>query len=357
MHRPISYGSALQAYATLRTIEKMGYDAEIIDYQYPNDIHFKKSKNAFGTIKSFLENMFFGFPNVEKERKFKDFYNVFYKMSNYYPTRKSLEENPPEYDIYVTGSDQVWNTKFIKDDTTFLLSFVPEGKKRVAFSSSFAHSQFDENYAELFRKYLTKYEKISVRELSGVEIVKNLTGQNADHVCDPTLLLDKEEWNVVEEKSDLKIKEPYILIFMLCYSFNPYPQAKHIIKEIQKQLKLKVIYLDGVKENYLEPNSKVIKNAGPSDFLHLIRNASYVITDSFHGTLFSILFNIPFTSIVNPQNTDSRVTNFLKRIGMEKNALPFDAMDVAVNEINNNLEEIKRFRDNSHEILKKILNE
>ena len=87
------------------------------------------------------------------------------------------------------------------------------------------------------------------------------------------------------------------------------------------------------------------------------RNASYVITDSFHGTLFSILFNIPFTSIVNPQNTDSRVTNFLKRIGMEKNALPFDAMDVAVNEINNNLEEIERFRDNSHEILKKFLNE
>lgn len=355
MHRPLSYGSALQSYATIKAIHKLGYNAEIIDYKYPNDFHIlSKKPSVIYTILFFIQNLILGFPNKKKNNKFKKFYNRFYKTSRFYSSYEDLMNNPPLYDIYVTGSDQVWNTNFTKGDMAFLLGFAPQSAVKISYSASFAHSQLDQSYHEIFKKQLLKYQYITVREESGVDIINNLIGKSALHVCDPTVLLSREEWNEIADTSTVNVKKKYLLVFMLCYSFNPYPQARSIIHKLSNELNLDVIYLDGIKSDYFEKRSKVIKCAGPMDFIHLIRNADYVITDSFHGTVFSALYNKPFSSIVKNDNSDSRVKSFLKRIGAEEYALAYNSSTVTVNKplINS---DINDFREKSLNILREGL--
>ena len=360
MHKPISYGSALQSYALQKKIEDFGYEVELIDYRYPNELHYTKDGSIKGCIRSvisFVINMLWGFPNIKKRKKFDIFYNKFYKTSAYYPTAESLKENPPIYDLYITGSDQVWNPKFIKQDSSFLLSFVSDDKPKISYASSFATTVIPEGALSMYKENLSRYQAITVRESSGVTLVKELIGRDAKHVCDPTLLLSKEEWESISELSEYKIgEEPYILVFMLCYSFNPYPQARNVIHQIQKTLGIRTIYLDGQKHDLFEPNSKIVKSAGPLDFIKLIKNAQYVITDSFHGTIFSNIFNKPFTAIVKSGNVDSRIVSLLKEIGNEECAVTYDAKQVFLNKMNQEYDEKLRLLSNeSSQVLKYLL--
>ena len=327
MHKPISYGSALQSYALQKKIEDFGYEVELIDYRYPNELHYTKDGSIKGCIRSvisFVINMLWGFPNIKKRKKFDIFYNKFYKTSAYYPTAESLKENPPIYDLYITGSDQVWNPKFIKQDSSFLLSFVSDDKPKISYASSFATTVIPEGALSMYKENLSRYQAITVRESSGVTLVKELIGRDAKHVCDPTLLLSKEEWES--------------------------------ISEIQKTLGIRTIYLDGQKHDLFEPNSKIVKSAGPLDFIKLIKNAQYVITDSFHGTIFSNIFNKPFTAIVKSGNVDSRIVSLLKEIGNEECAVTYDAKQVFLNKMNQEYDEKLRLLSNeSSQVLKYLL--
>lgn len=331
MHKAVSYGSALQAYALQKKIEDLGYEAELIDYQYPNELHKNRDHVIQRKLKlmfSFFIHMMWGFPMRKKLRKFEDFYKRYFKLSAYYSTAESLVKDPPLYDLYVTGSDQVWNPNFIKGDASFLLGFVNKGKPRISYAASFAALSIPKAYQTMYKDCLSLYNDISVREKAGVSIVKALVNKEAAHVCDPTLLIGKNEWDKISELSNIRVQKPYILVFMLCYSFNPYPQARHIIHSIQNILGLHTIFLDGRKHDLFEPNSKIIKDAGPADFIKLIKNASYVITDSFHGTLFSVLYGVPFSAIVKSNHKDSRIADFLLEIGGEACLIRYDDNDV-----------------------------
>lgn len=335
MHRPLSFGSALQAYALQKKISDLGYDAEIIDYQYPNQIHgFNRSgfKAVFNTVSSFFMNALFGFPNVVKKKRFDEFRRKNIKLSRYYPTAESLVFNPPKYDIYCTGSDQVWNALFTKGDTSFLLSFIKGNKKKISYASSFSINYIPDEYKKNYLKYLAEYQTISVREESGVGLVRELSGKEALWVCDPTLLLSKTEWDKIADQSHIQIEGHYILAFMLCYSFNPYPEVQRIIDSVQRDTGLTVVYLDGGKKDYLRHNSKVIKSAGPAEFVELIRHADYIITTSFHGVVFSSIFGKPFTAIIKNGNNDSRIQSFLYKVGLSQYASSYDADSIELSE-------------------------
>lgn len=326
MHRPISFGSSLQAYALQKKIMDLDYDCEIIDYQYPNKLHKTKQNIIRALIKCIIHyviNLFFGLPCFIESIRFKQFRKKYLILSQYYKDAEALKANPPEYDIYCTGSDQVWNSNFTKSDTSFLLSFI-EGKKKIAYASSFAVDYVIENYKEEYKNYLSKYEHISVRENSGTALVKELTGKDAIQVCDPTLLLSEEEWLPLIKESKIKIDKPYLLVFMLTYSYNPYPEVNHIIETIQNKLGLHTIVLSGNKFDYLRKNTTVIKNAGPNEFLYLFKNASFIITSSFHGVAFACNFKKPFYAIVKRENKDSRLLSFLKKINMESKAIEYN---------------------------------
>lgn len=130
MHRPINYGSALQAWATLKLVEGLGYKPELIDYIYPNKDHIKKVPLTKRLI-HFCIQALIGFPWAKKAKKFKQFWKTNYSLSEEFPTRDSINSRIPEYDIFLVGSDQVWNPKMIKGDTTFLLDFVSPKRERL----------------------------------------------------------------------------------------------------------------------------------------------------------------------------------------------------------------------------------
>lgn len=357
MHKPISYGSALQSYALQKKLIDLGAETELIDYQYPNEAHGFQVRGIRGIVNalvSFVLNALFGFPNIRKKNRFKSFYKQNYKLSRYYPTTDSLINNPPKYDIYCTGSDQVWNPLFTKEDTSFLLSFVGKECRKISYASSFAINYIPEKNRNNYAKFLSEYQCISVREQTGIKLVHELTGMDASWVCDPTVLLTKEDWDIVADQSEIKIKERYILVFMLCYSFNPYPQVQYIINSIQKKLNLPVVYLDGGKVDYFRKNSRVIKTAGPSEFVELIRHAEYVISASFHGVVFASLYNRPFSAIVKRNNPDSRIVSYLSKVGMEGSAISYDTTDVQLSTVHQ-LDLIDGFRDESIFFLNKCI--
>lgn len=327
MHLPINYGSALQTYALQKTIDKLGYDAQIINYVYPNKIHREplSFKRLIVNITSLVINAIGLFPNIRQKKKYRSFYKKYYKLTDkQYESMEELQACPPEMDIYMTGSDQVWNSNFVKGDTSFLLGFAPVYKPKISYSSSFAVDYVLDEYRETYSKLLAQYSFIGVRERSSIELVKDLTGKDAVLVCDPSLLLSKEEWLPMTEDARVRLPKKYILAYILGYSFNPYPYIDSIIDRVQKELGLEVIYINGSKRDYFKKNSRVLKTTGPLEFLKLFANASFVITTSFHGVAFATNFGIPFYGVIKKGNKDTRIMSLLSVCGLEERAVQFD---------------------------------
>ena len=356
MHKVVNFGSALQACALLKKIRDLGYDAELIDYKYPNAIHKEGQSLLREAIKQtihFLNSAIVGFPTIRQKIRYKKFWKENFVLSSQkYPTPQSIENNPPIYDIYVTGSDQVWNANFTKKDSSFLLSFAPEGAKKIAYSSSFALNTIPDEYECLFAKYLPLYKHISVREESGVDLANKYGKTTAEWVCDPTLLLTKQEWANIAKGGKSYKKQPYILVFLLAYSFDPFPDVDFIVNKVQKELGLHVIYLDAGKRDYFKPNSHVVKDAGPKEFINLFLDAEFIITSSFHGTAFSINFGKPFLSIIELNNPDSRIGSLLKKIGLEEYGVPYNSKDIVIPTRPRNLSKLIEFREYSLSYLK-----
>lgn len=315
MHRVQNYGSALQAYALQAYVDKLGYDVELIDYIYPNAKH-KQRLPLKRRIKSFLFKLAFCLPLCRKTKRFARFYADYYRCSQQqFPTAESLMAYDYPYDVLVTGSDQVWNPIHILNDTVFFLPFARPGTSTIAYAPSFSVASIPEEYTATIRPYIEAYDYISVREKSGLDIVRSLTGREAELVCDPTLLLTKEEWGALAEQSHYPINGPYILVYVLHYAYNPYPDICNIIAKVQEELQLPLVLLDAPVLDMKFKNARFVKDAGPLDFLRLMKNASFVITTSFHGTAFALNFGIPFYSVIRDRSGfDTRMTDLIDTV-------------------------------------------
>lgn len=319
MHRVQNYGSALQAYALQAYIGKLGYDVELIDYIYPNAKH-KQHIPLKRRIKSFLFKLAFCLPLRRKTKRFARFYADWYRCSQLqFPSAESLMGYNYPYDVLVTGSDQVWNPIHILNDTVFFLPFARPQTPTVAYAPSFSVASIPEEYTDTIRPYLENYDYISVREKSGLDIVRSLTGREAELVCDPTLLLTREEWSVLADQSHYPINGPYILVYVLHYAYNPYPEICDIIAQVQQELSLPLVLLDAPVLEMKFENARFVKDAGPLDFLRLMKNASYIITTSFHGTAFALNFGIPFYSVIRDRSGfDTRMTDLVDTVGADR---------------------------------------
>jgi len=328
MHKVLNYGSALQAYATQRIIEELGYECELIDYIYPNKYHKGKYKYSLkNKLLTFFLNLYLKFPNRKKDKLFIKFYNQHFKLSNStYFSPSQIFSNPPAYDIYVVGSDQVWNSKYILDDTTFLLSFVDNNKK-ISYASSFAQSELEKKYANKCVLYLSKFDAISVRELGAKKIIKDILKYDAPICLDPTLLLNKRRWDeLICTNSTLNIGKPYILVYILKYAYNPYPYVTNLIKNIYKETGLHLVLLcfSFMEKLDIENITNLHDAVGPSEFIYLFKNAEFVITTSFHGTAFALNFEKPFYSIIDNTiqiNSDDRIYSLLEQVGANERAI------------------------------------
>lgn len=318
LQRVPNYGSVLQAYATQKIIEKYGFECEIINY-FPDRMRIKsmlrrikdkneKFKNSLllRTIARIiiLPSYFVRFSS------FKKFYK-YLNMTNYeYHSNNEIKNNLPIADIYCTGSDQVWNSEWNEGiDKALFLDFVPKNKRKIAYAASFGKSELQKNEIEETKQLLKKYDRISLREKSGVDICKQMGFENTINVLDPTLLLSGDEWGKIS--SNRYVNQNYILV----YNLNRNKKIDKYAENLSKKTGLKIFYLSYQLHEFYK-KGKMICNPIVEDFLSLVKNAKYVITDSFHATAFSINFNVDFI-IVYPEKYSTRLQNILELLDLE----------------------------------------
>lgn len=325
IHAINNFGSLLQAYATQKFIMNLGYKCDIINYQYPNSYHFQKmmdhppyvseNLNFFQRVRLKIYRIFRLSSNLDyKSAKYKEERERLLIMTKQYETKEALMlDSPAGYDIYVTGSDQVWNPRYLYDDTSFLLPFV-KNRTKIAFSASFGQTYLDDEYKLLIQPLLSQYKKISTREKSGVRMVHSICDMQAVCTCDPTLLLNSSEWYQVFNDAPL-IKGKYILCYILTYTANPYPYAYKFVKYIQRCLKLKVVFIDETGRYWGDFRVKSMQRYGPREIVNLFQNASFIISSSFHGAAFSLNFRKDFYSIFPSGVNDERQESLLAAVG------------------------------------------
>lgn len=255
---------------------------------------------------------------VSREQAFSQFIHEHMYFSKIYAGRTALVNASDEYDCFVLGSDQVWNPMNLGGDF-YTMTFVPDNKKKITYAPSFGVSQIPRSQIEKTRDYLQRIDHISVRETDGVRIVKELTGRDVPQVVDPTILVDRSVWD--EQKGDRIIAEDYIL----CYFISSNEKYREFAKQLAKKTGKKIVAIPHVDE-FVSSDERfgdiVPTNIGPLQFVNLISNAAYVCTDSFHGSVFSTLYERPFFTFSRynsdgADSTNSRLYSYLKLIGME----------------------------------------
>lgn len=317
-----NYGACLQALALQRTIESFGYYCEIINYTEPRGYFSDKTLKQKLKNNNLIRKIYVCLkPSVRSAYETEDKFNRFRKehlhISNFeYETTDKILNNPPLYDAYVCGSDQIWNPKLYGcNNRVYFLDFAPKGKKRIAYAPSIGLTDFPKEYADEFSYLVKKLDVVSVRESEGKNIIDRLTKKKARVVLDPTLLCDNIYWHNVAKSVN------YNKSFIFCYTFGNKPYMHDVVERIQKDTGLEILYTSCTSWGNEIKNGRFIDKVGPAEFLWLIKNAKFVITDSFHATAFSLNFNTPFYTMLRNDENDkinmnSRIYSILEIVGL-----------------------------------------
>lgn len=309
IHIGNNFGSILQAIASYKVLEGMGHKVTIIDYR-PDRVTLRNYiKGALSSLPKFVWRTLFLPIYLKNKYIYSSYLKKFCRLSDPIYSYHPFSKRCPHADIYVTGSDQVWNSKHNQGfDNRYFFAGI-EGYK-IALSASIGRTCLDDKEKDLFYKYLCDYSAISVREDSAVKLLKDI-GLNSIQLIDPTLLLNKADWS--KYMSIRKIKESYLLLY-IPYNISDKQIIIESAKRIAKYKKLKIVTFSWTisNESYAD---KTIKFANPGDFLSLFFFADYVITNSFHGTAFSINLNKQFW-VFQPSAFSTRIISLLNLTGL-----------------------------------------
>lgn len=325
-------GACLQAYALQKAICSLGFDVEIIKFTEPHGYYSANIKNSSSIIdyircvksREFRKKYYCGQYRRTAFNQFRKKYLSFSREE--YKTYSKLESDVQKYDMYVCGSDQIWNPIFYdKCNPAYYLAFVDEHIPRIAYAPSIGINDIPAKYQVDFKKYVDRIDYISVREQKGVELIKKYTNREAKLVLDPTLLWDSEEWNKLVRKPRRKDKKKYVF----CYLFGDNDYYSEVISRIIEKTNCE-IRIFPVNSRDLNPFYQQTINTGPIEFLSLIKNAEFVLTDSFHATVFSLLFGKSFYVLKRDldqavDSMNSRIYSLLGLVGMEKRLLSQEA--------------------------------
>lgn len=304
-----NFGAALQAYALQSYIESHGHECEHINHAGTG--RWDKVNIFDLSLDGLMKTLYK--PQIDKGRtRFREFYAEYLHIGERYSDFAALKANPPDADVFITGSDQVWNPR--DEIEKYFLEFVPQTKKKISYAASIGDSFIPDDKKDYIRNALRSFESISVREKSASAIISSLTEKTVNINCDPIFLLDKDQWRNVETPIH-GLPEKYILCYMIYKPdwFNTF------VKELKKKTGYKIVFV-GTGGFRPVVNDKYIRSAGPQEFLYLIDHASAVLTSSFHGTAFSILFGKPFISLPNPKRID-RIHDMLTLFGLLSNEM------------------------------------
>lgn len=323
IHVSPNYGATLQAYALYKFLELNGFNCEIIDLHRPEFDDFVQSKkyqrcrprkiSNYQKIKNIIKKII-GYKtriinnknkySKEAAPKFQAF-NSEINFSRPYLGVDQLYKDPPIYDIYITGSDQVWNPSQYFCIEPYFLTFAPEESRKISYAASIGLSCIMDREKDLFARWLSRYDAISVREKQAKDLLSSITNKSIAQVLDPTFLLDKEYWQSI---ASIPLIKGYILIFTLGFDQRMVNYGKKLSAESGKELLVLAQVQDVDKANGYIP----IIDAGPKEWLGYIANASLVLTDSFHCTVFSIIMGTNNFFTIVEDNRGSRIIDLLK---------------------------------------------
>lgn len=361
LHRVRNYGSSLQTLATQNFLKENGCNAEIIDY-YPERytskgllkrLKYKSEKLEHNPILLFGARVIISFSYIKKKIIFDSFLKRYINLTpKTYRSEQELKENTPPADAYCTGSDQVWNSHWNEGiDSPFYLSFLPESSYKFSYAASIGNAMLEKQEENAVEPMLKQYNHIAVRENVGVDIMQSM-GIKAQQMLDPTLLFTGEQWQ--KYTSSKFEKKNYVVTYNLHHDKRIDEYASQLAKE------------NGLKVYNISYNLHDIVRKGTlkwcptiEEYLGLIRDAQYVVTDSFHATVFSILFHTKFMAIY-PEQASSRIRSILSLTSLEERGtdeMPTVAQAMKSIDFTNADAVLKQERGRAKEYITKVLSE
>lgn len=359
-HASHNYGSVLQAYALSRQLQLMGYDTEFINLRPTAQRDAYKIITGRGMHRAFHYLLY---PALRKRYiNFERFITSVLPISEkeYNSTEEMIGEKF-DYDAFVCGGDQIFNPACQDFVTAYYLQFLPEddSRRKIAYSPSFGKTEFDGATKADISRWIKRFDYVSVREQRGAELLESISDKKVTVVCDPVILLDKSEWEKLAVVP--KVKKPYILVYFLENNHGHRDQIEYL----RKTLNYDVVVLNEYIRDFVKPYRKAY-SASPEEFVGLFMNASFIYTNSFHGTAFATIFEKPFISAIAvdqinaKNNNDSRKIDYLQKIGMENRLYKEDMPNKEfLTDIDFSMarERIKTYRDDSLCFLSKALSE
>ena len=326
---PFNYGAELQVFSLCKKLRMLGYDAEVLDLARPGfDTDARDSRKlqiAYNSsfkhrciekLRFFKHRLFWAVhwkrtgKKIRNSGEFHTKYNNFTKHR--YRNFDELYAKDLDYTHYIVGSDQVWNFEYPFPLDPYFLSFVKNGKK-IAYAASIGHSKLPERLKDYYRKHLQTFDAISMRELQGSAIVSELLGKPVETMLDPTILITPEEWRKIFDIED----KPNGMVVIYLRSYRPY--AIELAKEMAHRYGLrKIVYISTeVTHAFKDPEVDYRFDVSAPEFVSLFANASFVITNSFHGTAFAVNLGKRFFTVVNDRmKTSSRFYSLLEQTGL-----------------------------------------
>jgi len=351
-------GSVMQAHALQNTLSRICPDAEVslINYQKTHSgkpligIHVFTRPIRSWTPKKVIRWTIAMLIHPIRMKKYKRFFNRHY---NGYPTREITRDDLAAlnrtYDLFVVGSDQVWNFSSPQVDATYLLDFVEDDTKKVAYAASFGQADISDMKTDAIKQWLPHFREIAVREQESIDTVRELAGKTAEWVLDPSLLLDKDEYSAIAVKPKEK---KYVFL----YYRHESPELEAFAEKMASHFGLELVRV--FRQFKCAKNGKPVQTIGPEEWLGYMENAEYVVTNSFHGICFSLIFEKEFfVSAIHGEReaTNTRISNILAQFDLSDRSADsvtdFDAMPridyQAVNQ------KIAQRREHSMDYLKK----
>lgn len=296
----LNYGAILQTYGLLEKIKDLGCDAGVIDFRplFLTRTYWKLGKNPYNNAKRVLNKLlFYSFSN--KHLSLTD---------RVYKKDEDLIKHPPLADVYITGSDQIWNYNFVKNDMkSFFLQFGDDNIKRISYAASMGATAFPENTKEEIHKYLNTFDCITVREQFAKEEVEKLSGKESEITIDPSLF---------DIDFDKITKEPKLNNYIAVYCVGNSVHFRKMILELKKHTNKKVV---NIGTSYIKEADKNAFLVSPGEWLGWIKKADLVFTNSFHGSVFAIKSKrkLAFVPQVNPPAINNRVYNLLEKLNLK----------------------------------------
>lgn len=339
IHSAHNYGSVLQAYALQEELKKFSDDVEIINYRpkYFEEKYkmfsigiYSNYKGIFNKIIHLAWRTLMIKSRYTKYKKFENYIKNRYNLTKKYSTYEELKKENFDYDAVFCGSDQIWNTDITEGfDKTFYLGFCDNKVIKASYAASVARKEIDYKYEEEYKKYISRLDFIALREESSKDIIQKYTEKPVMVTVDPTLLHKKEKWDEIAKESKLNLEDKYILVYVL----EDNKEMVKIVNNIAEYLGLKVI---SVSKKKRFNNETILSDVGPEDFVKLFKNAEFVITNSFHGTVFSLLYEKK-NCIIPHKTRGTRMIDLMKKVGLE-NRIISDYSELNLIEINKDID-------------------